>query len=104
MGYAWHGVCYPDSAKALEAFANDLPSASGNGVVGFASPPSIAGSVVSWTVTNVRLDGSASTTTTGTTALQSCTDTVAQYPVQSILFYLALLFAAFAGFRTGFRP
>jgi len=104
MGYAWNGVCHQDSASALAAFVEDVPSA-GNAVTTFAGVPSISsGGLVSWSIISQPLTGSDPVTVSSTTQLPACaSESLAQLPVQSILVYLAMLFAAFVGFRTGFR-
>ena len=105
MGYAWNGACYPDANSALESFKLDIPSADAAGVISFNAVPSISASgLVSWSISHRPLTGTAATVRTGTTQLQTCTESLAQWPVQSILFP-ALLFICFAlGFRSGFRP
>lgn len=106
MGYAWNGTCYQDTAAALNAFAAQVPSVSPSGINAFAGVPAIGGGgLISWSITNRPLDAADSTLRTGTTQLLSCSNEgLEQWPIQSILFYLALAFAVFAGFRTGFRP
>jgi len=106
MGYAWNGVCYQDTAGALASFTREIPSADAAGIISFTANPTIgAGGLVTWSISHRPLTGTAPTTRTGTTQLPSCTtEGLNQWPVQSIVFYLALIFAVFAGFRTGFRP
>lgn len=106
MGYAWNGVCYQDTASALSAFAKDVPSATPQGINAFTAAPTISGTgLINWSISNRPLSDTAATTRTGTTQLQVCGDEMlSQWPIQSILFYLAVIFAALAGFRTGFRP
>jgi len=104
MGYAWNGICYPDTTKALEAFALDVPSSDAAGINSFQSAPSISGAgLITWSISNRPLSGTSATTRNGTTQLQSCAESVEQWPVQSILVPALLFFAAFLGFRTGFR-
>lgn len=106
MGYAWNGICYQDTAAARDAFAEQIPSSAGNAINSFNTTPSISGTgLITWSISNRPLTTTAATTRTGTTQLQACTsEGLDQWPIQSILFYLALAFAVFAGFRTGFRP
>lgn len=106
MGYAWNGQCYQDTASALAAFAEDVPSSAGNAINAFTAAPTInASGLITWSISNRPLTTTTATTRTGTTQLLSCnTEMLDQWPVQSILFYLALVFAALVGFRTGFRP
>jgi len=106
MGYAWNGICYQDTASALDAFAEQVPSVSPAGINAFSVPPSIGGGgLITWSITNRPLNSADATLRSGTTQLFTCTtEGLEQWPVQSIVFYLALAFAVFAGFRTGFRP
>ncbi|MBN8461497.1 MAG: hypothetical protein J0M01_01575 [Dechloromonas sp.] len=104
MGFGWNGVCYPDAPAALEAFALDVPSSDSGGVNAFVGMPSISGGgLVSWSIVKIPFGGDA-VTSTGTTQLQACNEGVEQWPVQSLLLVVALFFAAFSGFRTGYRP
>lgn len=106
MGYAWGGVCYQDTASALTQFALDVPSSDAAGINAFTAAPTInASGLISWSINNRPLSGTANTTRTGTTQLLTCSaPELDQWPVQSILFFCALFFAAVVGFRTGFRP
>lgn len=103
MGFAWNGVCYQDSAAALAAFAQDVPSADAAGIIAFTAQPSIAGGTITWSISHRPLTGTTATTRTGTTVLQACTEGVEQWPVQSILLPAVLFFCAFMGFSTGYR-
>lgn len=105
MGYAWNGTCYPDAASAHSAFMRDVPNANAAGILAFTAPPSYNSSgLITWSISHRPLTGTTATTRTGTTQLMTCTESLAQWPVQSILFP-ALLFICFAlGFRAGFRP
>jgi len=105
MGYAWNGVCYQDTSSALAAFAKAVPSVSPSGINAFTAAPSISGAgLISWSISNRPLNDTAATTRTGTTQLQTCTtESMDQWPVQSLLFPIAVFFAAFLGFRTGYR-
>jgi len=106
MGYAWNGICYQDTSTALAAFSEQVPSSAGNAINSFTAIPTISATgLITWSISNRPLTTTDATTRTGTTQLQACTtETLEQWPIQSILFYLALAFAVFAGFRTGFRP
>lgn len=106
MGYAWNGICYQDTAAALSAFAEQIPASVGGSINSFTANPTISGTgLITWSISNRPLTTTDATTRTGTTQLQACTsEGLDQWPIQSILFYLALAFAVFAGFRTGFRP
>jgi len=106
MGYSWNGVCFPTSADALAAFTDDIPSSSGNAINSFSSQPTISGSgLVTWSISNRPFSAADSTVTSGTTQLLTCsTESMEQWPVQSIVLVVALFFAAFAGFKAGYRP
>lgn len=106
MGYAWNGVCYQDTASALAAFTKDVPNIDASGINSFTTSPTISGSgLISWAITNRPLNAASDSAWTGSTQLLSCaSELMDQYPVQSVLLIVALFFAAFAGFRTGFRP
>lgn len=106
MGYAWNGVCYQDTAAALAAFAKSVPSSDATGINAFSAPPTIDGSgVITWAIVNHPFGGlGVPVTRSGTVQLQACADALDQWPVQSIVFLLALFFAAFMGFKTGYRP
>lgn len=106
MGYAWSGVCYATTTAALEAFKLDVPQVDPVGITAFTAAPTISGTgLITWSISHRPLTGTAATTRTGTTQLQTCTaDLLDQYPIQSIVLYTALVFAALVGFKTGFRP
>lgn len=105
MGRAWNGICYQSDADALAGFTQDIPSADASGIIAFTALPSINSGLINWSISHSPLTDALVTTRTGTTQLQYCNNEgLNQWPVQSIVFYLALIFAVFAGFRTGFRP
>ena len=61
--------------------------------------------VITWAIVNHPFGGlGVPVTRSGTVQLQACADALDQWPVQSIVFLLALFFAAFMGFKTGYRP
>lgn len=105
MGYAWNGACFPDTATALAEFINDVPSVSPTGINSFTAVPTISGTgLISWSISNRPLNSTTADTRTGTTQLLTCTsETMEQWPVQSLLLPIALFFAAFMGFKTGYR-
>lgn len=105
MGYAWKGVCYQDTASALNAFARDVPTVDAVGILSFTASPTINGTgLVSWSISHRPLTGTTATTRTGTTQLQTCaTESFAQFPEASMLFFVALFFAAMHGFKTGWK-
>lgn len=105
MGFAWNGVCYPDTVSALNAFSASVPSVAGAVVNSFSTPPAITGSgLVSWSINSKPLTAADAVTVTGTTQLMTCAEGLDQWPVQSLLVPIALFFAAFAGFKAGYRP
>lgn len=105
MPYAWHGVCYQNTAMALDAFAREIPSADAAGIISFTAAPTISTEgLVTWSISHRPLTGTTATTRTGTTQLQTCTaPTMEQWPVQSVLLPLAIFFAAAVGIRSGLR-
>lgn len=105
-GYAFSGVCYQDTASALNAFRDAVPQANPAGITTFTTQPTISGSgLITWSISHRPLTGTAATTRTGSTQLPTCTtETLSQWSLQSLLYYVALVFSAFVGFRTGFRP
>jgi len=105
MGYAWNGVCYPDTGTALMAFAVRVPSIDAMGINSFTNAPSIGASgLITWSISNRPLNGTTATTRTGTTQLLTCpTPLMDQYSLQSLLVPLAIFFAAAFGIRTGLR-
>lgn len=106
MGYAFKGVCYDRTAGALDAFIKQVPNVDSTGIVTFTALPTISATgVITWSISHRPLTGTAATTRTGTTALPQCSASfMDQYPVQSILLPVAIFFAGFLGFRSGFRP
>jgi len=112
MGYAWGGQCYETASQAFDSFVRKFPSSDAYGVTTFSgTPPSVNGSglitlqssYAPWT------GGSSGTLTyvikTGTVQLPSCTyDSMGSFWTSDIVFLCAMVFAAFVGFKTGFRP
>lgn len=105
MGYAWNGVCYQDTASALDAFARSIPSSDAAGINAFTAAPTINGTgLITWSISNRPLTGTTATTRSGTTQLQSCSSPDwGQWPQSSIVLIAALFFAAMKGFQTGFK-
>lgn len=105
MGYAWGGICHQDTASALSRFAADMTNGDAAGITSFTAPPTISGTgLVTWSISHRPLTGTNATTRTGTTQLQTCTETIDQWGLSSIAWVAVLFFAAALGFRTGFRP
>jgi len=106
MGYAWNGACFPDTATALSEFIKDVPAVDSSGINTFTAAPTISGTgLITWSISNRPLNTTAATTWTGTTQLLTCSsESMEQWPVQSLLLPIALFFAAFMGFKTGYRP
>lgn len=104
MGFAWNGTCFPDSASALNAFAKSVPSSDASGINSFTDSPTISDTgLVTWSISNRPLTDTAATVRMGTVQLQNCAVDVSQWPLQSLFVPAALFFAAFMGFRTGYR-
>lgn len=105
MGYAWNGVCYQDINSARDAFAEQVPRVDGTAITAFTAAPTISGTgLITWSISHRPLNGTTATTRTGTTQLQTCTtESLGQFPVQTLLVVASLFFAAFLGFRTGYR-
>lgn len=106
MGYAWKGICYQDTSSALDQFKNDVPNIDAVGLTSFTAQPTISTTgLITWSISHRPLTGTVATTRTGTTQLQTCTtESMDQWSIQSIFLVVALFFAAFTGFRTGYRP
>lgn len=106
MPYGWKGVCYSNVNDAVAAFSASLGDVDAFGTITQTSAPTHAGNgLIAWSIKYRPFTATASTTVTGSTQLPYCaTPTYSQYPVQSILVPIALFFAAFLGFRSGFRP
>jgi hypothetical protein len=106
MGYAWNGHCYPDANTALDAFILDVHNADGTAITSFTAAPTINFSgVITWSISHRPLTATAATTRTGTTQLILCPYvTFDQWSMQDLFFPVALVFAAFFGFRSGFQP
>lgn len=105
MGYAWGGQCHQNTAAALQAFIADMASGNASGINTFTALPTISGTgLITWSISNRPLSGTAATTRTGTTQLPTCTEGIAQWEVSSLLFVAALFFAAIVGFRSGYTP
>lgn len=104
MGFAWNGVCYSSTSKALSAFSATVPQSDGSAVVTLNSAVINGGGLINWTITHTPFVGDSSTVSDSTQLPPCPSDLLNQLPVESMLFSLALAFAFFAGFRTGFRP
>lgn len=106
MGYAWDGVCYQDMASAYEAFRIGMFKTGDVQLISLNSSSVNGTGLVSWNVSVKNLSSTAEAVVrTGTTQLITCDPVLMdQWPVQSLMFFIALFFAAFLGFRTGFRP
>lgn len=103
MGYAWNGTCYQSGQAALDAFAVTMVGGGDGAITTFTDAPTINGSgLITWSISHRPLTDTTATTRTGTTQLLSCsTESMQQWPVQSILVFVALFFAAFSGLKTG---
>lgn len=103
--YSWNGVCYPDEASALNAFALSVPSVSSGGINTFTAAPTANGSgLVSWSIINRPLSGSSATTRTGTTQMPACSAAqMDQWSPQSLVWIAVLFFAVVAGWHSGYK-
>jgi hypothetical protein len=105
MPYLWKGVCYQDTASALQGFLRESSTFDSSGVVVVSSATINNSGLITWTGRGLQISGSAWGPSTYTTQLGTCTaPTMNQWPVQSFLLIFALFFAAMFGFRTGYRP
>jgi len=110
MGYAWNGVCYETAAQGLDGFVRSFPTSTPSGILTFTgSAPSVSGSgLISFQSGFSLISGSGNysyANRSGTLQLPSCDyQTLGNYPAGDIVFLCSMVFAAFVGFRTGFRP
>lgn len=106
MAFAYSGICYQSHEAALSAFVKDIPKADPSGINTFAILPTITETgQISWSINHQPFSEDVTVTRTGIMQLPTCTvELLDQWPVQSVLLYMALCFAAFMGLRTGFRP
>ena len=110
MGYAWGGQCHETAAQAFDSFVRKFPASDAYGVTTFGgTAPSVNGSgLITFQSAWAPLSGSGSIayqTKSGTLQLPSCTyDSMGSFWTSDIIFLCAMVFSAFAGFRTGFRP
>ena len=106
MPYAYDGICYGTDGDVLQAFAKHFPRLDGSAFVSLQGMPTISPSgQVAFSVSKLALDTATTTTTAATVQLTACEQSyLDQIPVQSLLFTAALCFAAFNGFKTGYRP
>lgn len=103
MGYAWSGSCYESEALALSAFASAIPQANGGAINTFTTAPTGNGSgLISWTISSQSVTGAPATVGSGSTQLPTCAyDSFTPNQLPDLLFVVALIFAFFAGFKTG---
>jgi len=105
MGYAFGGKCHQDTATALEAFKVAMTDGNSSGINTFTAAPTISGTgLVTWSISNRPLSTTTATTRTGTTQLPTCAENIDQWEVSSVLWVVALFFAAVHGFRSAFTP
>jgi len=103
MGISYNGICYPSVGAAVLQFRKDVSVVDTSGAVSLVGLPSTTANSIVWTVTKTPFDGTPAVTVSGTTKVLGCTETMDQWPVQSLLLIFALFFAAFVGFKTGYR-
>ncbi len=105
MGYGLNGVCHPLTSEALNAFKVAFTAVSSTASTTFTGTPTIsAGGNISYSYRVTDLLGSNVRTGSATLQLPTCTETTTQYELSAIVWVSVLFFAAFMGFRTGFRP
>jgi len=105
MGYAFGGTCYQDTTSALSAFTAVMTNGDAAGITTFTANPTISGTgLITWSISHRPLTGTTATTRTGTTQLPACTESIDQWEVSSIVWVVALFFAAVIGFRSAFTP
>jgi len=107
VGYSYGGTCYPTGTDALDGFRLDFKNWDGV-YVNSLTASSVAGTppVITYTTASRTLDSDvAPVARTGTITLSQCDYSfIQQKDVPDILLISVLLFAAFMGLRTGFRP
>jgi len=103
MGYAWQGKCFDTTTAALEAFALSVPSVDAATINTFAGVPTISGTgLITWSISNRPLTGTAATTRTGTTQLPFCSpDSISTLPIQDLALVIGLVLCFLVGFRMG---
>lgn len=105
MGYAWRGVCYADSTAALNAFSASVPSSDASGVVSLSSATVDGTGRISYSVSVRSFASASSVAVADVVQLPVCdVPSMDQFSVQSWLVPALFVFAAFMGYRTGFRP
>lgn len=105
-GFLVDGRCHETAGDVLAAVTAWLPTSKPGGVCFFATGgdlPSLAGSVVSARLSCLDVVTGASTAQSLSWGLPSCEPGFADYGLEYVIFVVALVFAAFSGFRTGYR-
>jgi len=107
VGYAFNGTCYPDGATALTAFNLGVMNTDGAHINTLTSS-SVAGTppVITYNISSRTLATTTATAArTGTITLKECDYSFMQTKdLPDMVLIAVLLFAAFMGLRTGFRP
>jgi hypothetical protein len=101
MGLAYHGTCYQSQAQAIEAFKADYPLHQAANVYYLSSAVADGASGVKFTT---RTETGTASITDGIVQFAACdasTSGFSAIPLQSILFLLAIFFAAAIGFYNG---
>lgn len=106
MGFRSKGVCYDTDLEAMQHWVSQYPIQQGDTVYSAELGAQQGAGQFGYTMTASQNNSVASTHNV-VVSFPSCTlDTVplTDAPQASLLLIAALAFAAFAGFRTGFRP
>lgn len=103
MGYNYSGVCYGDTAAALAAFRSEFPRASGTILTNLNSSSINATGLITYVATTQTITSATKTTGASVTVqLPTCTtEMLGQYPIQNIVFVVALLVLWALGFQSG---
>lgn len=103
MGFSYHGTCYQSQVQAIEAFKADYPLPQSANVYYLSSAVADGTTGVKF---STRTETGTASITDGIVQFTACdasTSGFSALPVQSVLFVVALFFAAFLGFRTAYR-
>ena len=101
MGLAYHGTCYQSQPQAIEAFKADYPLHQASNVYYLASAIADGATGVKFTT---RTETGTASITDGIVQFTACdasTSGFSAIPMQSILFVLAIFFAAALGIKNG---
>lgn len=103
MGLAYRGTCHQTQTQAIEAFKADYPLQQAANVYYLTSAIADGATGVKF---SIRTETGIPSITDGIVQFTTCdasTSGFASIPMQSVLFIVALFFAAFLGFRTSYK-